>query len=435
MRILLLALLSGVTAWADPTLFFPVGGGSIGYPGVVAGPCNCLGGTYTSFNMPTVTSSIDMPLHPGTTGTVKMGGGLYFSAAPLIGSDATHWYFGNDGFMGIEDGIDFANDDNVGPLLFGPDDIGGFSLFNAPVIGTPTVTAVGSAFTLTMSFGPLELNGSSNLDLLDAYYGMDPSTQWYGNLTLNFTGVGSPGGTFHNTSGVTGALVETAVPEPGSVFLLGTIAMVFIGSVKRRLLQCAKVSIALLGLTALMTHPARADTMITFIGFPGGGATSVTTDDPREIIGCFGDGFCRTTGAFRTGGAGIFGQDPHDGEDYLAAGNPATKTVDEVIGFFPIDFIGALSDNYKLDFSTGPSAPGFGTPCAEYEGIVLQNGCYLKEDGSIQDLATIHWTDGGVDHIRYQYLPGVPEPTSALLLLTVVAVVAFLSRRKRPASY
>jgi hypothetical protein len=173
-----------------------------------------------SFTMPTVTSSADMPLHPSTTGTVKLGGGLAFVTGPLIGSDTNQWYFGTGGASGliIEDGIDFAGDDN-GPVFFGPDDIAGFNLLHAPIIGTPTVTKSGDTFTLTLSLGPLDVSGSAP-DKINAFYALDPSTQWYGNLTLDFSGVGSPGGDFHNTSGVTGLLIETASREPPSLVLL-----------------------------------------------------------------------------------------------------------------------------------------------------------------------------------------------------------------------
>jgi hypothetical protein len=235
MRIVIFfVLVASVPAWADPMLFLPVGGGNVGYdPTGLWG--DALYGQYTSFDMPTITSSIDMPLHPGTTGAVKLGGGLYFAAGPLVGSDATHWYFGNDtGYLGIEDGFDFGNDDNTGPTLFGPDDIPGFYLLDTPVIGSPTVTAFGTNFTLTLNTSGLVFYGcGSCVEVLNAYYGLDPSTQWNGNLTLNFTGVGSPGGEFHNTSGVTGELILTAVPEPAGLLLLGTVVAAFLLSLWR----------------------------------------------------------------------------------------------------------------------------------------------------------------------------------------------------------
>jgi hypothetical protein len=198
--------------------------------GAVSYPCFNLGelcGPYMSFEMPTMISSADMPLNGGEVSHLYSGGGLLFNTGPLVGSDATHWYFDTtapgSGFT-IESGIDFGGDYYLGqhsPLLFGPDDIGGFSIITGRGVGTPTVTAVGNGFTLTMSFAGFDVLNQQ--DKLNSHFGLDPSTQWAGLLTLNFTGTGSPGGSLRSTGTLTGQLTETVVPEPASLPLLGTL--------------------------------------------------------------------------------------------------------------------------------------------------------------------------------------------------------------------
>jgi hypothetical protein len=192
----------------------------------------------------------------------------------------------------------------------------------------------------------------------------------------------------------------------------------------RTLQRCARLSVTVLGIGAVLTHAAMADTTILFQGSPSGTTINITTDDPRELIN--GDFVSRTDGAFERG-TGWFAQDPHDGQDYLAAGSPATDAVDEIITFFPAEFVYGDSPDYHLMFGPGP-----GTPCSTFEEIVDQGfGCSLQETWAIQDIATVFWSDGGVDHIEYQF---VPEPAAFLLLGSVVAASTLGLRRRRTVS-
>lgn len=81
----------------------------------------------------------------------------------------------------------------------------------------------------------------------------------------------------------------------------------------------------------------------------------------------------------------------------------------------------AHSNNWFFDFvSDGPADTGLGS-CLEFSN----SGCALAEDGTIQTLGTIQWSDNTVDTVRFQSdAPEVPEPSSIILVLSGVVGLA-----------
>lgn len=240
MRWLVLFLAVAVSGWADPlipTLTFAIPDGKVwiqpappydvaGYIAIVPYPEN---------PVTTLTSS-NTPAHSGVTRNLSGGGGLLAHSGALTGGDATHWYFGvpQVQYMLIEDGMDLDND----AAFTGPLDILPFSLLTFSV-GTSTITRSGSEFVLTMNIQGLSICcadavGALETGRLDEYFGMSPSTEWVGLLTLTFvdqtsgrnfdTGWGGP---------AHGQLVYTATPEPSSIIFLATLA-IGVGFAKKR---------------------------------------------------------------------------------------------------------------------------------------------------------------------------------------------------------
>jgi len=224
MLLMLVIIAIAAPAWADaiPTLTFPVGGRVFVGIGV-----NLQFPDDVAFAVPypnpvgDLTSS-NTPLNSGGTFMVGGGGGLDWYSGPLIGSDATHWYFAPDPIGGtflIELGIDFDNDHNFG----GPFDIEPFSGITSTVIGTPTITATEDYYTLTASLVGLEILAGHQEERLNSFFGFAAGTQWAGNITINFCGT-----PFLDAPPVTcsdvplGAIVYHPVPEPTTFLLLGS---------------------------------------------------------------------------------------------------------------------------------------------------------------------------------------------------------------------
>ena len=192
--------------------------------------------------------------------------------------------------------------------------------------------------------------------------------------------------------------------------------------------QCVALSSALLGLSVLLPLPARATTILLV-----GGTEILTTDDPSVTdIGCGANVDCHTDGATVVNVAGLLGEgDPHDGQDYIAFANPLNNTVEELLTYFPVDFLDpCCSTGYSLSLGAGP-----GTACAAFEQVVDQgSGCdFQEESGTIYDIGSVRWSDGGVDHIEAEF---VPEPQQACCSSgTGIGVIALaLWRRIAPFS-
>jgi hypothetical protein len=78
-----------------------------------------------------------------------------------------------------------------------------------------------------------------------------------------------------------------------------------------------------------------------------------------------------------------------------------------------------FGDVVGLDFLSDADNSGTSpTLCADV------GGCQLIEDGTIQTIGTVTWTDGTVDTIQIQSdVNKVPEPSTILLLLTGIACI------------
>jgi hypothetical protein len=209
MCLMSLGALMTVCAWADPLLDFNMNaihpaGASISY----AGGANPLVGVNIGEDDVT---GIDTPLNSGVTLPCPAPDCiLSFTTGNLTGSDANNWFFGGGGT------IDVVFDSTT--VLSGT--------FNSA-----SVAAVGGDFKVLIA----DFIDWKQPELL-AYYGL-PEVPYHGGMNLSFTAPGSPGDAFTSTLVLSGDLVNTPVPEPSSILLLGTALLGAATLLRRRLTQ------------------------------------------------------------------------------------------------------------------------------------------------------------------------------------------------------
>ena len=227
---LVLALFLGVAlsgaAWAGP---FPEldmnmdathpAAASIKYDGGVA---PLIG---TSISVDTILG-IDTPLNAGFVNQVNcLSCLLAFTTGNLTGSDESSWFFGGGGTITVIGGVDL---DDSGGITAG-DVALGTTLLTGSFISAEVI-AIGGDFKVTIAaFTDTKDPG------LTGFYGVG-SGGWSGNLNLSFRAGGSPPLAFATAEGgVRSGDIVNIVPEPASLFLLGSGLVGFAGFARRKL--------------------------------------------------------------------------------------------------------------------------------------------------------------------------------------------------------
>jgi hypothetical protein len=148
------------------------------------------------------------------------GGRLGFTTGPLTGWSGTEWDFGGgpDSTITIIGGIPALGIADGTTLLTGK-------------FGTATVFKITGRFDITGAV----FQDSKNEELC-RYFGIDPGTPWGGEMNLSFIPSGNvtPPGAFCSQIVGSGDLLNTPVPVPASVILLGSGLLGLVGFGLRR---------------------------------------------------------------------------------------------------------------------------------------------------------------------------------------------------------
>lgn len=194
---------------ANPMLDFNISAHS---PNVGSIKYTTVGGALTGIGVkPDNVTGLNTPLNNGATG-VCVGCTLNFTTGALTSTTGSQWFFGGGGSIVLKGGIDFD-----GGGLGGPNDVAaGTTLLN----GTFTIAdveALGPTFKVSIAV----FSDVKDPTLL-AFYGLPSNIPYDGNFNISFMATGSPPGTFASTQVLSGDVVNSPTPEPGSMILLGS---------------------------------------------------------------------------------------------------------------------------------------------------------------------------------------------------------------------
>lgn len=163
-----------------------------------------------------VTLDLSGPLVPGEPLDLNGDAVLSFTTGNLTAVVGSTYFFGGGGSISI---------------------VGDVSAIGIPA-GTTLLTGTFTSAQVVAAGGTFKVTIATFLDVKDerlaAYYGLAGAPGWLGQMNLSFNAAGTPPNGFQSSSVLSGDVINTPLPEPTSLALLGMGVMGMMGYAARR---------------------------------------------------------------------------------------------------------------------------------------------------------------------------------------------------------
>ncbi|MCK6553366.1 PEP-CTERM sorting domain-containing protein [Candidatus Binatia bacterium] len=152
---------------------------------------------------------LSTPSNNGTTVTC-VNCILSFTTGAFAGSpNPARWEFGPGGSLQIVGGVDFDNDGNLEIAL-------GTTLLSGSFAGTTRVFGAGNVKVAAGGYQDVKESG------LLSFFGLPTNVGYHGGFSLQFWATGTAPGTFASTQVRSGDFLNSPVPEPATMVLMGS---------------------------------------------------------------------------------------------------------------------------------------------------------------------------------------------------------------------